>query len=1023
MFFCFANAQEAPRFTISGNNVDILNTNTNYEIKLSRYKADIHVLGDIADVSITMEFFNTSNDIKEGTVTFPLPEGVSISGYAIDINGVMREAVPVEKVKATAVFESIERRRVDPGLIEKVEGNNFRTRIYPINPNNSRTIEVRYKYSMRKNSSNYVLNFMLPKTPIDVFELNVEVLSSESKPQIIEQPSGDFQFINNDYMWAASLLKKNFSPTQSLNLLIPAHSLSGFSVLKQNDDKSYFFYGSYPILQLEKSLLEKPKHLGIIIDNSLSNIGMDKSRIKSFLNDYIKSNPNITIQATCVNVYSQPPKTFVIKNGYNKELLEWIDNIVFDGGTDLGRIPSLAVDAAFLFSDGISTIGDYSNKATYPIYTVNTLPISDHSLLKFISQSSKGFYYDLNENTNEAIIQDINYSKTIVTSVNAESGIDIYPHKNEIITDQIIITGIISNINDPIHIQYANGQNIGRLTVYPTNSPIVNDWRIDQIWAQKKIAELEVFYNKNEIEILELGKKYGIVTRNTSLIVLESIDDYIKYKILPPAELMEEYFKAINDKIEEKDEEKNQLLSAAIDMTDELSSWWNGEKKLISIIDTASDTLIPPSHMMLPDVVMDSIIIGQPGSANNVQVRGVNSISENNTPVYIVDGEVYDGDISSIDPQTINSVEILQETTATEMFGSRGSSGVTIITTNGNNDVKLHEFTGSASILKSTEIEENSVVNDQPNDVLVFGFKKSTEYMSQLESIDDEKLSYDHYLNLRENNLTSPTFYFDVANYFFAKGYDKLGVQIISNLLELKMEDPVILKTIYYTLIKYKQYDKAVYVAERLMKFRSMDPQTYRDLALGYIELKEYQKALDFLYDALLKEYTDEILDRDEGIEEILIMEINHLIALHKNQLDISRIHPDIIHDMPVDLRIVMNWNTDLTDFDLYVTDPENEECSYSHVNTSSGGRLSDDFTDGFGPEQFIIKDASKGTYIIEADFYGNNAIHEHVPTTLLIEVYKYYGTKKETKEIILYQISSQDREKNKKVKVAEVKF
>ena len=49
----------------------------------------------------------------------------------------------------------------------------------------------------------------------------------------------------------------------------------------------------------------------------------------------------------------------------------------------------------------------------------------------------------------------------------------------------------------------------------------------------------------------------------------------------------------------------------------------------------------------------------------------------------------------------------------------------------------------------------------------------------------------------------------------------------------------------------------------------------------------------------------------------------------------------------------------------MYCPDPNNEVCNYYHVNTLSGGKWSNDFTEGFGSEQFIIKDSRKGTYIL----------------------------------------------------------
>ena len=64
---------------------------------------------------------------------------------------------------------------------------------------------------------------------------------------------------------------------------------------------------------------------------------------------------------------------------------------------------------------------------------------------------------------------------------------------------------------------------------------------IHRVWAQKKINELDMRYEKNKAELTELGEQFGIVTRNTSLIVLETLQDYITYRITPPAELLDEY--------------------------------------------------------------------------------------------------------------------------------------------------------------------------------------------------------------------------------------------------------------------------------------------------------------------------------------------------------------------------------------------------------------------------------------------------------------------------------------------------
>ncbi len=72
---------------------------------------------------------------------------------------------------------------------------------------------------------------------------------------------------------------------------------------------------------------------------------------------------------------------------------------------------------------------------------------------------------------------------------------------------------------------------------------------------------------------------------------------------------------------------------------------------------------------------------GQPGSNATLVIRGVGSLNGKTTPLYVVDGMPYEGDISSIDPSDIASTTILKDATATSLYGSRGANGVVVITT------------------------------------------------------------------------------------------------------------------------------------------------------------------------------------------------------------------------------------------------------------------------------------------------------------------------------------------------------
>lgn len=72
---------------------------------------------------------------------------------------------------------------------------------------------------------------------------------------------------------------------------------------------------------------------------------------------------------------------------------------------------------------------------------------------------------------------------------------------------------------------------------------------------------------------------------------------------------------------------------------------------------------------------------GQPGTNASIYIRGYGSLNGSKTPLYVVDGVTYDGDISSIDPGDIASTTILKDATATSLYGARGANGVIVITT------------------------------------------------------------------------------------------------------------------------------------------------------------------------------------------------------------------------------------------------------------------------------------------------------------------------------------------------------
>jgi TonB-linked SusC/RagA family outer membrane protein len=97
---------------------------------------------------------------------------------------------------------------------------------------------------------------------------------------------------------------------------------------------------------------------------------------------------------------------------------------------------------------------------------------------------------------------------------------------------------------------------------------------------------------------------------------------------------------------------------------------------------------------------------GSPGNTDvQVRIRGGNSITQDNSPLYVVDGIQIENALAVIAPQDIASVDVLKDASATAIYGARGANGVVIITTKGGREgrtnVTYNGFAGFRTITKT----------------------------------------------------------------------------------------------------------------------------------------------------------------------------------------------------------------------------------------------------------------------------------------------------------------------------------
>ncbi len=83
---------------------------------------------------------------------------------------------------------------------------------------------------------------------------------------------------------------------------------------------------------------------------------------------------------------------------------------------------------------------------------------------------------------------------------------------------------------------------------------------------------------------------------------------------------------------------------------------------------------------------------------------------------------------------------------------------------------------------------------------------------------------------------------------------------------------------------------------------------------------------------------------------------LTHLRALAWLDKDCYAVDPQVANlpaSGPKDLRNSLGWDTDMVDIDLHVVEPSGEEAYFGHPRTRSGGCMSRDFTQGYGPEEY----------------------------------------------------------------------
>ena len=965
--------------------VKVVNERNANPMVLQDLSIDILVIGQTAVTTMEMTFYNPNTRVMEGEFQFPLADGQQVSRFALDINGKMREGVVVDKALGRKAFEDIVRRGVDPGLLEKTEGNNFKARVYPMPAKGTRRVLIAFEQELHeRDGQDYYFLPITANTTLKNFKVRTEVVSRFVKADIQNSLQLDFKQARNSYISEVS--QQNFALNQNIALTFPKiEKPQSISATKGN--KTYC-YGNITLATAQPKNKPIPTEIGLLWDASHSASNRDRAKEFAFLDAYFKALKNVKVVLSSFNIRTDKTLTFEVKNGNWQALKSHLESLQYDGATDGNAINfSLKADELLLFSDGIFNFGskdfsvnDVVKQAKTPITVVNASAVANTPKMQYLANATGGSFIDLTTLTTE---QALKVAQTIpfqLLDIEVKNGkiANIFPQKGTVISKgNFTLAGELQTKEASLVLSFGYPKNIiVQKEIHFAANPDASESEFEllrRIWAEKQIVQLER-EGAEQKQIDAVGREYSIVTEGNSVIVLETVEDYVRYHITPPEELAKEYYAILNSQAEEKKERKKEILEDLIEQSNEQTEWWKtvyplkdkktkNKKQLNVVVDEITDNRAEIKDEVIASAETAKMEESVPqaevqAQARRISMRGISSVSEDN------------------DSAELNEVVV------------RGYA-----------PMMKRSLTGSVSVVATNDVrvENTPIANIELN-----AYNPDTPYLKVMEYTEEAK-AVETYYKLKKEYGTTPAFYADVADYFFKKGNREQAILVVSNLAELGLDDPQLLRVLGYKLSRYNAKKEAVQVFQKVVTIRPEEPQSFRDLGLALADDTQYNEAVKNLYKVITEDWND---DRFEDVKLITLNDLNSIIARNKN-VKTSYIDKRLLKKEPVDVRVVLSWDTNDCDMDLWVTDPKDEKCYYQNTLTYLGGKISRDVTQGYGPEEFMLKKAENGKYKVQVDYFGTRSQKQLMPVSLRITFYTHFGTPQQKQEETTVRLSN----------------
>ena len=915
-------------------------------IEISRVQIEAQVVGLAAQTRIELVFRNPNGQPLEGELQFPLLAGQSVTGFALDIDGELRAAVPVDKAKGRQVFEDVSRTRVDPALLETTGGNNYRLRVYPLPPRGTRRVVLDITETLAPAASaaraaaTYVLplNFGAPVKRLDIAVRMGEL----PRPQMASATLGAQKLPIHrgaDGMALLELTRTGYAGRDSLRLEIASEG-SKAQVATQIFNDANYFYAEVPAVPKTQAR-RAPAIVGIVWDASGSGTSRDHDRELAMLDHYFRAVRNVTVDLLVVRDVAASPQRFSVTAGDWRALRETLRAMVYDGATRLDQMaPPPGVDLALLFSDGLGTYGELGlPRSTVPLYAISSSVSADIASLRHAAENSGGVQLDLSRTSAADAANELRNERSRLIGLSGAGATDLVAQGRYPQQGRFVIAGRLTEPRATVtlELQGADGTRSSRTVSVSGNAPDFGRKPLLPVaahrWAALRLDELSASPEQNRESIRRLGSRFGLVTSGTSLIVLDTVADYARHEIEPPPSLRAAYEQLMARRRTTEQESRQAQIERIVQRFAEKQAWWAKE--------------FPKGELPEPPT----------GSAGELRITA---------PVAAMRA-----------PPPPSALAPSPSSAARERSAKRDTAF-------------------------GRESNESSITLKK--------WTPDSTYARRLRAASPEEM-YAIYLDEKPSYTSSTAFFLDAADIFMERGQSSLALRIMSNLAEMDLENRQILRILAYRLLQANQVKLALPLLTKVLALSPDEPQSYRDLGLALAADGQHQRAVNNLWEVVSRPWNNRFPD----IELVALAELNavqaQVIASGLPALDTAAIDSRLLRNLPLDVRAVLAWDADNTDIDLHVIDPNGEAAFYGRRLTYQGGRMSRDFTGGYGPEEFSLRHAKPGTYTVKAHFYGHRQQMIAPATTVMLRLTTGFGTPAQKDAEIVLRLSGEGQE------------